>query len=86
MLDRHARYDLDTALCIGTAFKFEKYLILDLCVPREVEIPGLNYRTCCQHGIAATLQFDRIEIRPVRWMVEWMRSPLTKSPGAKSTN
>jgi hypothetical protein len=70
MRDRHDRYDLDTALCIGTIFEFGKYLILDLRIPRKVEIPGLNNRTRCRHGIAAALQLDRIEIRPVRHMVD----------------
>jgi hypothetical protein len=65
MLDRHARYDLDAALCIGVVFQFEKYLVLDLRVPRIVLIAGLDHGARRRHGIAATLQLDRVEIRPV---------------------
>jgi hypothetical protein len=42
MLDLHSGYDLDTALGVDAVFKFEEDLVLDLRVPSEVEIAGLD--------------------------------------------
>ena len=69
MLDRHSGYDLDAALGVDTAFKFEEDLVLDLRIPRIIVVAGLDHGTGRRHGIAAALQLDRVEMRPVGHMI-----------------
>src|SRR5215472_15718898 len=69
MLDRHSWYDFHAAFRVGTVFEFEKDLILDLRVPRKIEIAGLNHGTRRRHGVPTALQLDRVKIRPIRHMV-----------------
>src|SRR5215469_11707178 len=69
MLDRHPWYDFDAALRIGAVLEFEEDFILDLRVPRKIEIAGLNYGARRRHRVPTALQLDRVKIRPIGHMV-----------------
>ena len=54
---------------LAAVFHAPQHVVLDLQVPREVELAGLQHRARRRHGVAAALDLDAVEVRPVRLVI-----------------
>ena len=56
-------------LALAALLEAQQDLVLDLHVPGEVVLAGLQHRARRRDGVAAALHLDRVEVRPVRHVV-----------------
>ncbi len=84
VLDAAAGRDDDAAL--AALLQPHEDLVLDLEIPGEVVLAGLQHRARRRYRIAAALHLDAVEMRPVRLVVGRIDHPVTRSPGLNSLN
>src|SRR5207249_6391776 len=79
LLDTAAPGDVETAL--AALLHPPEHVVLDLHVPGEVVLAGLDHRALGGHGAAAALHLEPIEERPVRFVIPEENPGATEDAG-----